>query len=85
MFGKQLYNTEWDLTSNDIIAEDGRFHISKYIDSDHLFYIYLASFTSPARLIPGESIPSSISISIQACAKDLYEIIYTRDKKSKTS
>ena len=27
-------------------------HLSKYIDSDHLCYIYLASFTSPARSIP---------------------------------
>ena len=26
-------------------------HLSKYINSDHLCYIYLASFTSPARNI----------------------------------
>ena len=48
--------------------------LSKYIDSDHLCYIYLASFTSPARLIPGESILSSMSITVQAYAKDLSKI-----------
>ena len=48
-------------------------HLSKYIDSDHLCYIYLASFTSPARSISWLSILSSISITVQACVKDLYE------------
>ena len=48
-------------------------HLSKYFDSDHLCYIYLASFTSPARLIPIESILSSIRITVQAWAKDLYK------------
>ena len=41
---------------------------------DNLCYIYLASFTSPARPIPRESILSSISITVRACAKDLYKI-----------
>ena len=40
------------------------------IDSDHLCYIYLASYSSPAE-IPGKSILSSISITVQACANDL--------------
>ena len=40
-------------------------HISKYFYSDHLHYFYL----SP---IPEKLILSSISITIQACAKDLY-------------
>ena len=50
-------------------------HLSKYIDWDHLYYIYLASFTGPARTIPWLSILSSISIIVQACAKDLYETL----------
>ena len=29
-------------------------HFSEYIDSDQLCYIYIASFTSPARPIPRE-------------------------------
>ena len=48
-------------------------HLSKYIDSDHLCYINIASFTSPERSIPWYSRLSSISITIQACAKNLYE------------
>ena len=49
------------------------------IDSDHLCYIYFASFTSTERLIPGESILSSISITVQACAKDLCKYVtYSR-------
>ena len=30
--------------------------LCKYIESDHLRNFYLARFTSPARLIPGESV-----------------------------
>ena len=43
-------------------------YLSKHIDSDHLCYFYLPTFSSPARLFPGESILSSISIT---GAKDL--------------
>ena len=35
--------------------------------------MFYCKFTSPARLIPVESVLSFKSISIQACAKDLYE------------
>ena len=48
-------------------------HLSKFIGSAHLCYIYLDSLTSQARLIPREWILSSISITVQACAEDLYE------------
>ena len=51
-------------------------HFSKYMNSDHLCYIFLASFTSP-ELIKGKSILSSIRITIQACVKDLYETLST--------
>ena len=51
-------------------------HLSKYIDTVHLCYIYLASFTSPVDLSQGKSILSSISITLQSCAKDLYEKMF---------
>ena len=56
-------------------------HLCKYIDSDHLCYIYLASYPSIIyaltmkdnhTIISRESLLSSISITFQACAKDLY-------------
>ena len=44
----------------------------KYTDLFHLCYIYLTCYPSPANLF-SESLYFSISITVQACAKDLYK------------
>ena len=51
------------------------------IDSDHLCYIYLASYSSPAE-IPGKSILSSISITVQAWANDLNKTTFKNLSKN---
>ena len=44
---------------------------SSYTHFFSMLKTYLASLNSPARQIPGQLILSSISITVQACAKDL--------------
>ena len=46
--------------------------LSKYIDSDHLCYIYLVSLLAQQSYLQN-LILSSISFTIQACGKDLHE------------
>ena len=53
--------------------------LSKYIDSNPLWYIYLANFTCPAVLSPDTQF---YKYHIQACAKDFYTVINTNKKKS---